>query len=138
MTDRVMIGGNALRATDHGDGTHTLSSEALTDSQLRASRVPVRMLLGLGSAFTITSASATVPVPHGLSPGIKGVTIVARNSDGFFGFADGANPSAVSVVHYIAAGERLDIDLSGMANPRIAVLYGPASAAAIFHISELV
>lgn len=93
--------------------------------------------MSFGGASSITSNSATAPVVQALTPGVRGISITARNSDGFIGFADGNNPTAGAVVHYIAAGERLDIDLSSFSAPRVGVLYGPAGAPAIFNISEM-
>ena len=98
------------------------------------SNVPVKSLLSPGVARQLTTVVTTVNTT--LTVGIRAVSIFSRTSDARFRIGTGAQ-TATATSHYIAAGERLDFDTSGLAAPAIAIIFGPAAVATVLEISEL-
>lgn len=96
--------------------------------------VPAKVLLAGGTARQLTTTASSANTA--LTAGIKAISIYARNSDARFAIGN-TSQTASSTTHFIASGERLDLDVSGYATPNIAIIYGPTAAAAILEISEL-
>ncbi len=115
-------------------GQTTMSASTPVAIASNQSSVPAKVLLAPGVARQLTTTNTSVDTT--LTVGIKAISIYARNSDARFALATGAQ-TATSSSHFIAMGERLDFDVSAMAAPHIAIIYGPSAAAAILEISEL-
>lgn len=98
------------------------------------SNVPTKVLLTAGVARQLTTTGTSANTA--LTAGIKAVSIHARNSDARF-LIGNSSQTASSSSHFIASGERIDLDVSGFATPNIGIIYGPSAAAAILEISEL-
>jgi hypothetical protein len=104
------------------------------------SRVPTSILLaaGVSRQLAVTSTSSNTV----LTPGIRAISILARGgtvgTEGDVRFLLGnVAQTATSSSHYIAPGERLDLDVSGLATPNIAVIQGPASVDCTLEVMEL-
>jgi len=96
---------------------------------------PVKVLLAMGASKALPTTNTSVSTA--LTPGIKAVTIFARNSDAYIKLGDGEQTASASTA-IIDMKERLDFDVSGYATPHIAVIYGPSAAEAVIHVTELV
>lgn len=96
--------------------------------------LPTKTLLTAGTARQLTTAATTANTA--LTAGIKAVSIYARTSDARFSIGN-SSQTATSSSHFIASGERLDLDVSGFATPNIGIIYGPSTAAAVLEITEL-
>jgi hypothetical protein len=96
--------------------------------------LPVKTLLaqGVSRALTTTGTSAN----QTLTVGIKAITIYSRGSDAYIQVGNNAQ-TATTASMFIGSSERLDLDVSGFANPAIAILQGPSTTSAVLQITEL-
>jgi hypothetical protein len=87
------------------------------------SRVPTGILLaaGVSRQLAVTNTSANTA----LTGGIRAISILARGGDVRFAIGN-TSQTASGTSHYIASGERLDFDVSGLSTPNIAVIRGAA------------
>lgn len=115
-----------------GQKLATQSVSVVITSDQPAIAVKPLLAQGVGRTLTTTNTSANTA----LTAGIKAVSIYARNSDAYYSIGNSAQ-TASSSRGYIAAGERLDLNVSGYATPNIAVIFGPSAAAAILMVTEL-
>lgn len=107
----------AERVVVDGSGVTQPVSGPLTDTQLRASRVNVEPLGIPGVARQLAAGAASANTA--LTSGVARISIHARGADIRYRVGTGAQ-TASSTSHFIAAGERLDIDVP--ATPNIAVI----------------
>lgn len=116
-----------IRYKDMGDGTHAQvvvveggvgGSGGLTDAQLRASRVNVEPLGIPGTARqqATTTTSANVQ----LTVGVGRISLFARLQPLRYVVGSGEQTANAASSHYLASGERIDIDVP--ATPNIAVI----------------
>jgi hypothetical protein len=98
------------------------------------SRVPTGILLAAGVArqLAVTNTSANTA----LTGGIRAISILARGGDVRFAIGN-TSQTASGTSHYIASGERLDFDVSGLSTPNIAVIRGPLAVDCTLEVSEL-
>jgi hypothetical protein len=98
------------------------------------SRVPTGILLaaGVSRQLAVTSTSANTA----LTGGIRAISILARGGDVRFAIGN-TSQTASGTSHYIASGERLDFDVSGLSTPNIAVIRGPLNIDCTLELSEL-
>lgn len=104
---------------------------SLTDTQLRASRINVEPLgiPGVSRQLTATAASANTAI----TSTVGRISIFARNADIRYVVGSSAQ-TATSTSHFIASGERLDIDVP--TTPNIAVIRA-GSVDGVLEVTEL-
>jgi hypothetical protein len=95
-------------------------------------RSPVGILLAAGVARQLAAGASSANTA--LTAGIRAVSILARGGDIRFAIGD-TSQTASSSTHYIASGERLDFDVSGLSTPNIGVIR--VSADCTLEVSEL-
>ena len=97
----------------------------------------------MGASILLTPAAAkTISVSGSssnqtISTGTRAISIYARGGDLYY-IVGNDTQTATTSGHYLAAGERIDISVSGFASPNIAAIMGPGGASATLHISEMV
>ena len=96
------------------------------------SRVPAGILLAAGVARQLAAGAASANTA--LTAGIQAISIYARGGDVRFAIGN-TSQTASSTSHYIASGERLDFDVSGLATPNIGVIR--ATSDCTLEVSEL-
>lgn len=98
------------------------------------SPIPSRILLAVGVARQLSAGASSANTA--LTAGIRGISILARGGDVRFSIGN-TSQTASSSSHYIASGERLDLDVASLATPNIAVIRGPAATDCTLEVSEL-
>lgn len=138
---RAGVGQPQIRYKDMGDGTHAqvvvvegAAGSGLTDAQLRASRVNVEPLGIPGTArqqaTTATSANVALTV------GVGRISLFARGQPLRYAVGSTSQTANAATSHYLASGERIDIDVP--ATPNIAVIRASdATADGAAEITEL-
>jgi hypothetical protein len=99
-----------------------------------ANPMPSKILLSTGVARQISCSAVSANTT--LTAGIKAISIFARGGDVRFAIGN-SSQTASATSHYVATGERLDIDVSQLSTPNIAVIRGPAATDCILELSEL-
>jgi len=96
------------------------------------SRTPVGVLLAAGTARQLAAGASSANTA--LTAGIRAISIFARGGDIRFAIGN-TSQTASGTSHYIASGERLDFDVSGLSTPNIGVIR--VSADCTLEVSEL-
>jgi hypothetical protein len=96
------------------------------------SRIPAGILLAPGTARQLAAGASSANTA--LTAGIRAISILARGGDIRFAIGN-TSQTASSSTHYIASGERLDFDVSGLSTPNIGVIR--VSADCTLEVSEL-
>jgi hypothetical protein len=104
---------------------------SLTNEQLRESLVPVDTLAAVGVARQLAAGAATANTA--LTATARRISIHARLADIRYAIGTGAQ-TASATSHYIAMGERLDLDVP--ASAQIAVIRA-GTTDAVLEVSEL-
>jgi hypothetical protein len=98
------------------------------------SRIPTGILLAAGVARQLAAGASSANTE--LTAGIRAISILARGGDVRFAIGN-TSQTASGTSHYIASGERLDFDVSGLATPNLAVIRGPESTDCTLEVTEL-
>ena len=130
ITNLELVGSNALTNSELR-ATAVPVSGPLTDTQLRATRINVETLgiPGVSRQLTATAASSNTT----LTAGVGRISMFARNADIRY-VVGSSSQTASSTSHFIASGERLDIDVP--ATPNIAVIRA-GSTDGVLEVTEL-
>ncbi len=96
--------------------------------------IPCKILLTNTFSKEITTTSTLTNTI--LTVDIRAISIYSRGSDAYFVIGNLSQLSNNNR-HFIASGERLDIDVSAFDNPYIATIFGPSGITTVLHISEL-
>jgi hypothetical protein len=80
---------------------------------------------GVSRQLSATTTSASTA----LTPGIRGVSLLARGADIRFVIGAGAQTAVAGTSHFIANGERLDYTVPYSPDPRIGVIRDTAATA---------
>ena len=94
----------------------------------------LKTLLKAGKSYTVTTNNLSINTA--LEAGAKGVSIYALTADCFFKIGNGAQ-TATNNDCYLAQGERLDFDLTGIANPNIAFIISTTGTATVVRFNTL-
>ena len=97
--------------------------------------MPSKILLAPGIARQLAAGASSANTT--LSIGTKAISILARGGDIRFAIGN-TSQTASGTSHYIASGERLDFDVSGLEPPNIAVIRGPGGVDCALEVSELI
>jgi hypothetical protein len=127
-------GSNQTIEAPNPNGQATMANSAPVVIASNQSNVPTKVLLAAGVARQLAAGSASANTA--LTTGIKAVSLLARGGDVRF-LIGNASQTASSTSHYIASGERLDFDVSGLSTPNIGVIRGPAATDCTLEVSEL-
>lgn len=115
------------------DGTTAVPvTGPLTNTELRAARVSVEPLGVPGVARQLAAGAASANTA--LTVGVARISMYARNGDIRYAVGSTSQTANASTSHWIANGERLDIDVP--ATPNIAVIRA-GSVDAVLEVTEL-
>ena len=124
-----------IRAKDISGNYSPRMIPTVADSDVSNSNpMPSKILFAAGVARQLAAGASSANTA--LTAGIRAISILARGGDVRFAIGN-TSQTASGTSHYIASGERLDFDVSGLSTPNIAVIRGPGGVDCTLEVSEL-